>query len=107
MNIGIKKNRFTLVEIMIVLGIVGILSAIALPNFAQYREDSLERNKEANIKMVQMAKEQWKLDNPGVDGSFMTVDDIKNYLTDVDTAEDLEVSGLAITIGGLGEDPYY
>jgi len=92
---------------MIVLGIVGILSAIAVPRFSQHRQDSFNKQMESNIRMVEMAKEQWKLDNPGVDGSVLDVDDIKGYLSSVDSADDLSVNGLYITVGGTGVDPTY
>ena len=92
---------------MIVLGIVGILSAIAVPSFTQHRLDSFEKQKSTNIRMVQMAKEQWNLDNPGGDDSGLSVGDIASYLSSVELESDLDVNGYCITIGDLSTDPIY
>ena len=35
-----SNDGFTLIEIMIVIGIIGILTAISIPNFISYRRDS-------------------------------------------------------------------
>ncbi len=59
-----RKNRgFTLVEIMIVVLIIGILLAIAVPNFIKARESSRTKTCVANLKQVEAAKEQWAMEN--------------------------------------------
>src|SRR5262249_20204881 len=54
---------FTLVEIMIVVLIIGILLAIAVPNFIKARETSRAKSCIANLKQIEAAKEQWCMDN--------------------------------------------
>jgi prepilin-type N-terminal cleavage/methylation domain-containing protein len=54
---------FTLVEIMIVVLIIGILLAIAVPNFIKARETSRAKACVANLKQIESAKEQWAMDN--------------------------------------------
>ena len=62
----IKRNKkskgFTLVEIMIVVLIIGILLAIAVPNFIKARETSRTKTCLANLRQVESAKEQWAME---------------------------------------------
>ena len=48
---------FTLVEIMIVVAIIAILAAVAIPNFIRYRKSSQATACVANLKQIQAAKE--------------------------------------------------
>lgn len=57
-----QKNGFTLVEIMIVVGIIGLLAAIAIPNFIRYREASRRSVCIANLKQLNDAKTQWGME---------------------------------------------
>jgi prepilin-type N-terminal cleavage/methylation domain-containing protein len=57
------RRAFTLVEIMIVVLIIGILLAIAVPNFVKARESSRTKACVANLKQIEAAKQQWAMDN--------------------------------------------
>ena len=58
-----KTNRkgFTLVEIMIVVAIIAVLAAIAIPNFIKSRKESQKNACIANLKQIEGAIEQAKL----------------------------------------------
>ncbi len=58
-----NKAGFTLVEIMIVVLIIGILLAIAVPNFVQARETSRAKSCIANLYQINSAKLQCTMDN--------------------------------------------
>lgn len=57
-----KRNQgFTLVEIMIVVAIIAILAAVAIPNFIKYRQNSQAAACVSNLKQIEAAFEQAKL----------------------------------------------
>jgi prepilin-type N-terminal cleavage/methylation domain-containing protein len=53
---------FTLIEIMIVVSIIGLLLAIAIPNFLHARETSRAKACISNLRQIDTAKQQYMLD---------------------------------------------
>jgi len=60
---SIRRSGFTLVEIMIVVAIIGLLAAIAIPNFVKARTNSQRSACIANLKQISGAKASWALEN--------------------------------------------
>ena len=57
-----KSRGFTLVEIMIVVAIIGLLAAIAIPNFIRARQTSQTNACINNLRIIDAAKQQWGLE---------------------------------------------
>ena len=102
----IRKARaergFTLVEIMIVVLIIGILLAIAVPNFVRARESSRARSCVANLKQIDAAKEQYAMDNNLSNGATCVMEDlVPTYLKSQPSCP----SGGTYTVGAIGTNP--
>ena len=66
MRIGTKSSGFTLIELTIVVAIIGILAAIAIPNYMRFTSRAKEAVIYENMHTMQLAIEDFSLDQLGI-----------------------------------------
>ena len=74
------KAGFTLVEIMIVVAIIGLLAAIAIPNFVRARTTAQMNACINNLRQIDGAKQQWALETKQAGNAAPASTDIGPYL---------------------------
>ena len=97
-----RTDGYTLIEILIVVMIIGILLAIAVPSFMNARERSRANACRANLRQIQAAKEQWAMaNNQGPDAEPTQAQLTNGFLQSWPVCP----SGGTYTIGNMSTNP--
>ena len=98
-----RKRNFTLVEIMIVVAIIGLLAAIAIPSFVKARNVSRKNACINNLRLIDAGKEQWALETNADVGASVVNTEVNEYLKG--NATPACPSNGTYTYGVVGTDP--
>jgi type IV pilus assembly protein PilA len=71
------KKAFTLIELMIVVAIIGILAAIAVPNFIKFQCRSKQSEAKGNLKALYVSQEAFRAEND----TYTSIADVAADLT--------------------------
>ena len=68
-----SQQGFTLIELLIVIAIIGILAAIAIPQFNSYKERAYDTDSKANLHNIYLACKAYWADNAGSDACSVAI----------------------------------
>src|SRR6266536_1817636 len=75
-----RFGGFTIVELMIVVAVIGMLLALAIPNFMKSRDTSQLTAVFNNLRMIETAKDQWALENKKGTGDTTDLTALSDYM---------------------------
>ena len=94
------RSAFTLVEIMIVVAIIGLLAALAVPGFVKARKQSQGRRILNDCRQQDAAIDQWALEYGMTDGATINTTQAASYLKNVWKSQDLLGNAFNVTVVG-------
>ncbi|CAI2718510.1 type IV pilin protein [Nitrospina watsonii] len=90
-----SEGGFTLIELLITIAIVGILAAIAIPQFVQYKERAYDSDSKSSLRHLFMACRVYWDDNGGINSCDITIASGPEYGFTIPTN---------VAMGGTGDE---
>jgi type IV pilus assembly protein PilA len=102
-----QPTGFTLVEIMIVVVIIGMLAALAIPGFKKIREASQDKAVLSNARQLAAATDQYMMEYGKSTVAITNLVGLTNYVKNLDTVANevyptIYTAGTPITVTGVG-----
>ena len=107
-KLNTKHAGFTLVEIMIVVAIIALLAAIAVPNFLRSRKRSQATQILQDLRVIDSAVDQYAIEYNKTSGSSVAWSDVQLYIkrgTRLYTSSGADILGNAFTLPTVDNAP--
>ena len=92
------KKGFTLVEIMIVVVIIGLLAAMAIPAFNKVRQESREKTVKNNLRQIASAGQQYILEEGVAQANYSSL--VTVYFSPIATVAGEDYTALTVSQDG-------
>lgn len=96
-----KEKGFTLIELLVVVAIIGILAAIAIPQFAEYRVRAFNARAQSDLRNLATAENAYFIDNEGFVGCSTSTCE-----TVLDGYGFVLSEGIDISVGLIGSEDF-